>query len=85
MSDSEYKDWYRTCIYIEYEMSIIDFNDFIKNAYATRNLYKQLKIPQQRMYKWYVYANIDMTTKQKNAVWRFLNNEIFYSDLKNYK
>ena len=85
MMEEEFKQWYRTCIYIEYEMSIIDFKDFMKNAIAIKNLYQQLKIPQQRMYKWYVYANIDMKLKQKDAIWRFLNNEIFYSDLKNFK
>lgn len=85
MNNEDYENWYKTCIYIEYEMSIADFNYFIKNAKAIKKLYDNLQIYQKRLYKWYVYANINMELKQKEAIWLFLNNNIFYSDLKKYK
>ena len=85
MTEKEYKEWYKTCIYIEYEMSIADFRDFLKNAPAIKNLYEQLELAQKRMYKWYVYANICMKLKQKDAIWQYLNGFIYYSDLKKLK
>ena len=58
------------------------YRDFKRNAFYLRALYDNLK--HKLFYKWYVYANIHLTLKQKNIAWSFLNHDVGYAELDNY-
>lgn len=70
---------YLECRFIDIEMRFYTFDDFLNNAYAIKRLYNMLN--HKLFYKWYVYANIHISNKRKNAIWMFLNNDISFEKL----
>ena len=61
------------CPFIESKMWIITYIDFCDRRKGLRRLFKQLSQNEQTFYKWYVYANVHMNEKHKNAIWDYLN------------
>lgn len=78
MTEEEYKE----CAWIDTNMKFFTYNDFKKNAYFIKRLYNVLS--HKIFYKWYVYANIHLTLKQKDIVWNYLNGDADYSQLDNF-
>lgn len=78
MSEKEYKE----CRYIDDQMKFYNFSDFKEDAYCLRTLYDRLK--NKLFYKWYIYANVHLSLKQKDIIWSFLNHDIDYSVLDNF-
>ena len=62
------------CKFISAEMRFYSYQDFCKNCFAIKRLYeKYLSREGKLFYKWYVYANINVTMQQKNKIWDFIN------------
>ena len=78
MTEEEYKE----CRYIDNDLKFCTYRDFKKDAFYLRALYD--KLPHKIFYKWYVYANIHLTIKQKNIAWAFLNHDVGYEVLDNF-
>lgn len=72
--NKELERLYEDTLFIEAEMSFYSWQDFRRNANAIRNMYRYVEFRTKKLYKWYVYSR-PMTSKQKNFVWEFLNNE----------
>jgi len=68
---------FRECYYISNEMRFFSYKDFLINCNAIKHLYKnKLGKYGKIFYKWYIYANIDITMSQKNKIWGFLNDDV---------
>lgn len=78
MTEDEYKE----CMYIDNNLKFYTYKDFKKDAFYLRALYDNLK--HKLFYKWYIYANIHLTMKQKNIAWEFLNHDVGYEVLDNF-
>ena len=78
MTEEEYKE----CRYIDNDLKFYTYRDFKRDAFFLRVLYD--KLPHKIFYKWYVYANIHLTMKQKNIAWAFLNHDVGYEVLDNF-
>ena len=78
MTEDEYKE----CRYIDNNLKFYTYREFKRNAFYLRILYD--KLPHKIFYKWYVYANIHLTMKQKNIAWAFLNHDVGYEVLDNF-
>ena len=78
MTEEEYKE----CRYIDNNLKFYTYRDFKRDAFYLRVLYD--KLPHKIFYKWYVYANIHLTMKQKNIAWAFLNHDVGYEVLDNF-
>ena len=64
------------CRFIEEYLRYVDLLDFIKNGHIIKARFeKQLDANGKLFYKYYVYAHTNTTTKQKDAIWDYLNNE----------
>lgn len=78
MTEEEYKE----CRYIDNSLKFYTYRDFKRDAFYLRKLCD--KLPHKIFYKWYVYANIHLTIKQKNIAWAFLNHDVGYEVLDNF-
>ena len=78
MTEEEYKE----CRYIDNNLKFYTYRDFKRDAFYLRVLYN--KLPHKIFYKWYIYANIHLTMKQKNIAWAFLNHDVGYEVLDNF-
>lgn len=78
MTEEEYKE----CRYIDNNLKFYTYRDFKRDAFYLRKLYD--KLPHKIFYKWYIYANIHLTMKQKNIAWAFLNHDVGYEVLDNF-
>ena len=83
MSKKEYEEWFKSCDFIETNMTFYSFNDFIDNRKLLKRLYDLKDIRTKKLYKWYVYASF-MTYKKKCLVWDYLNGSINDKDLTRY-
>lgn len=79
MTEEEYKE----CKWIDDNLKFYTYKDFKKDAYYLRMLYSKLK--NKLLYKWYIYANIHLSLKQKDIAWSFLNHDVEYEILDNFK
>lgn len=61
------------CEFIRTEMWYYTYLDFCDNRRALKRLFRNLGKISKRVYMYYVYANIHMDTKYKNAIWDYLN------------
>ena len=78
MTEEEYKE----CRYIDNNLKFYTYRDFKRDAFYLRALYDKLE--HKLFYKWYVYANIHLTPKQKDIAWSFLNRDVGYAELDNF-
>lgn len=76
MTETDYKE----CRFIDIEMRFNTFEEFVRDAGAIKRLYGALN--HKLFYKWYVYAHL-FSTKRKNAIWEYLNEDIPYEKLTN--
>ena len=72
------KSEYMECEFIDIEMRFYTYEDFVKNAYAIKRLYKVLN--HKLFYRWYVYSH-QISIRRKNKIWEFLNEDITYEKL----
>lgn len=81
MNEKEYEEWYKNCRYIKDELSFYNFKSFVDNAKLIRAKFDNLDRFTRSFYKWYVYANNDISINQKNAIWRYLHHYIEFTEL----
>lgn len=62
------------CRFINQELHIFNLYDFYKNRRIIKFFYEGMDNDARLFYKWYVYANIFMSEKEKDAIWNYLNN-----------
>lgn len=67
------KEDFSICKFINDEMKYFTYFDFCKNKNIIKKIYDEFDSNQKLFYKWYVYANIHMSSQFKNAIWDFLN------------
>src|SRR5574344_2762364 len=81
MTEEEYKEWYKSCEFINNYSQFYSFNDFLEYHVLLYKLFKKMDKRTRRLYQWYIFAG-DMNYSQKNAIWDFLNDNIPLSTLK---
>lgn len=70
------------CDFINSEMKFYSYPDFCNNCNAIKRLYENsLSKYGKIFYRWYVFANVNITLQQKHKVWAFLNNDIVKKEL----
>lgn len=75
MTESDYKE----CVFIDTEMRFSTFEEFVKDAKAIKRLYNN-NLKHKMFYMWYIYSHL-FSTKRKNAIWEYLNDDITYEKL----
>lgn len=80
MNDFEYKEWYESVDFIQENMQIYSFSDFVENCVEIRYLYNNMKRQGQKLYQWYLFAS-SLSYNQKCTAWNYLNNWICYHEL----
>lgn len=76
---------FNECEFISNQMKFYTFKEFCQNCYILKLSYeKKLSKNGKIFYKWFIYANIHMTNKQKNKIWDYLNNYIDKTELYKY-
>lgn len=63
------------CRFIENCMRYSDIFDFAKVSRIIKRKFKTLKPEAQFFYKYYVYAHINTSEKEKNIIWDYLNDD----------
>lgn len=63
------------CRFIENCMRYSDIFDFAKVSRIIKIKFRSLKPDAQYFYKYYVYAHINTSEKEKNIIWEFLNDD----------
>ena len=69
MSDYDFNE----CKFIIEELRFLTFQDFYYNKDIIRFYFNKMTKNGKIFYKWFVYANIHMNERQKNAIWDYLN------------
>ena len=80
MDKKEYEQWFRSCDFIETNMTFYSFKDFLDNRKLIKRLFDSKDIRTKKLYKWYVYASF-MTYKRKCLVWDYLNDNMTEHEL----
>ena len=62
------------CKFIKENLCFFNLRDFYRNRRIIKLFYEDLDNDAKQFYKWYVYANIFMNEKEKDAIWNYLNN-----------
>lgn len=63
------------CRLIEERMRYADMRDFIYNGHIIKARYHLLTSEGKMFYKYFIYAHINTTMKQKDAIWDYLNSD----------
>ena len=74
------KDLYEQVDFIQENMQIYSFSDFVDNCYIIKALFSQMKRQEQKLYQWYLFAS-SLSYKQKQIIWNYLNEWIDYRKL----
>jgi hypothetical protein len=69
MNDYDFKE----CKFIDEELRFLTFQDFFYNREIIRLSFNNMTREGKIFYKWFIYANIHMKEKHKNAIWDYLN------------
>ena len=64
---------FSVCRFIKEEMWFFTFDDFFDNKIVIRKMFDNMDRDGKLFYKWYVYANVNISMNAKNAVWDYLN------------
>lgn len=64
---------FKCCTFIKEELCFFNLYEFYKNRKIIKHFYEGLDRDAKQFYKWYVYANIFMSEKEKDIIWRYLN------------
>ena len=72
----------KECYFIDDHMKFYTYKDFLLNCEIIKRMYEeQLSKYGKLFFKWYLYANIDLTIGQKNKAWDYLNGYSTKDDL----
>ena len=73
------KEELRECQFIDEALKFYTYEDFYRDKKTIKAMYRTLD--SKIFYKWFVYANINISLVQKDAIWEYLNGD----DLKNLR
>ena len=73
------KEELRECQFIDESLKFYTYEDFYRDKKTIKAMYRTLD--NKIFYKWFVYANINISLVQKDAIWEYLNGD----DLKNLR
>ncbi len=62
------------CKFIKENLCFLNLPDFYRNRRIIKFFYEGLDNDAKLFYKWYIYANIFMSEKEKDTIWDYLNN-----------
>lgn len=66
------------CDFIDEYMCFYNIIDFYEKSNYFKAHYQLMTKNEIHLYRWYVYANVNMDLKTKDLIWEYLNaNEIF--------
>lgn len=80
MNDIELKELYENVDFIQDNMQIYSFNDFIDNCIEIKCLYLNMKRQGKKLYQWYLFAS-SLSYNQKRIIWNYINEWIDYQKL----
>ena len=80
MKENEYKEWYESVDFIQDNMQIYSFADFISNCIPIKYLYSNMKRQGKKLYQWYLFAS-SLSYHQKCVIWNYLNDWLTYQEL----
>lgn len=69
------KEEIRECQFIDEALKFYTYEDFYKDKKTIKAMYRTLE--NKIFYKWFVYANINISLVQKDAIWEYLNGDDF--------
>ena len=73
------KEELRECQFIDEALKFYTYEDSYRDKKTIKAMYRTLD--NKIFYKWFVYANINISLVQKDAIWEYLNGD----DLKNLR
>lgn len=74
MTKQELKEWYDSVDFIKKEMQFYSIKDFWANANDIRFYFNKSNSYVRQMYQWYVFANTNISIKQKEMIWDYVTN-----------
>lgn len=72
MKKQELKEWYDSVDFIKKEMQFYSISDFWNNASDIRFYFNESNSYIKQLYQWYVFANTNISMKQKEMVWNYI-------------
>ena len=69
------KEEIRECQFIDEALKFYTYEDFYRDKKTIKAMYRTLD--NKIFYKWFVYANINISLVQKDAIWEYLNGDDF--------
>lgn len=57
------------------------FNDFVCKRKHIKKVYENMVYEKRRIYKYYVYANVNMNNRKKDIIWDYLNESVEENEL----
>lgn len=72
MTKQELKEWYDSVDFIKKEMQFYSIKDFWANANDIRFYFNESNSYVRQMYQWYVFANTNISIKQKEMIWDYV-------------
>ena len=72
MTKQELKEWYDSVDFIKKEMQFYSIKDFWANANDIRFYFNERNSYVRQMYQWYVFANTNISIKQKEMIWDYI-------------
>ena len=69
------KEELRECQFIDEALKFYTYEDFYRDKKTIKAMYRTLD--NKIFYKWFVYANINISLVQKDAIWELLNEPLF--------
>ena len=76
----EYMEYEISSEFIIHEMNFYSWKDFLVRAKNLKAMFLTTNHLTRQLYLWYVYSRT-LSTKQKNGVWAYLNNNLSFKNL----
>ena len=80
MNKKELKEWYKACDFIKKEMQFYSFQDFLNEMEYIKFYFENSNYDIRQLYQWYVFANVNVSNKQKNLIWDYITNNNIFKD-----
>ena len=80
MKKREYEDWFKACDFIKKEMQFYSFQDFLNEMEYIKFYFENSNYYIRQLYQWYVFANVNVSNKQKNLIWDYITNNNIFKD-----
>lgn len=78
MNKRELISWYKACDFIKEEMQFYSLKDFWKNSDNIRYYFYNCDSHIRQLYQWYVFANPNVSVKQKEMIWEYITSYYEY-------